>query len=41
MGITAKTVVVYVNRIMEDNGYPNRVILAVHWDRQQNRSKSE
>jgi len=32
--IKPKTVTVYINRVMEMNGYPNRVTLALAWDRQ-------
>lgn len=37
MGISERTVTNYINRIMWANGYPNRLTLALAWDRQNRR----
>ena len=37
--LAPKTVTVYINQAMEANGYPNRVTLALDWDRQHRRKK--
>lgn len=31
--IKPRTVEVYINRVMEENGHPNRLTLALLWDR--------
>lgn len=40
MGIAERTVTNYINIAMRQNGHPNRLTLALEWDRQ-NRIKNE
>jgi len=39
--ISPRSVTVYINRIMETNGHPNRLTLALAWDRQKRANHSE
>ena len=34
LGLSEKTITIYINKIMEQNGYPNRLTLSLAWDRQ-------
>lgn len=35
LGIKIKTLETYIYRMMKENGYPNRLTLALAWDREQ------
>lgn len=37
LGLTEKTVTVYISTILRKNQYPNRLMLALAWDREKRR----
>jgi DNA-binding NarL/FixJ family response regulator len=40
-GWTERTVAVYLARLIKKLGYPNRLTLALDWDRQQRRNRND